>query len=201
MFKLCSAFLAAVLLALPAVAAPPEARTEQVEARLLSSQSSVQPGQRFSVALRQRIAPHWHTYWLNPGDSGQATSIEWALPAGANAGPIEWPAPTRQALGPITNYGYEGEVLLLATLTVPADAQPGSRFAATASVTWLVCKDICIPQQAELGLDLPVAAAAADSADAAAIARARERLPPAAPPPPQLLAPPGGLQLRWPPAA
>jgi len=59
---------------------------EQVEAQLLSSQAVVQPGQHFAIALRQRIAPHLHTYWLNPGDSGQATSIEWTLPAGARAG-------------------------------------------------------------------------------------------------------------------
>src|SRR6218665_3495122 len=126
--------LVSLLLALAgaAGAAPQQqARTEQVEAQLLSSQSSVQPGQRFSVGLRQRIAPHWHTYWLNPGDSGQATSIEWTLPTGATAGAIEWPAPSRQALGPITNYGYEGEVLLLATLTVPADAHPRNRFPPT----------------------------------------------------------------------
>jgi len=199
--------LASVLLTLAAAAgaAPPlplppqqQTRTEQVEVQLLSSQSNVQPGQRFSVGLRQRIAPHWHTYWLNPGDSGQATSIEWNLPAGATAGAIEWPAPSRQALGPITNYGYEGEVLLLAQLTVPADAQPGSRFAATAAVTWLVCKDVCIPQQAELGLDLPVAAAAVASADAAVLAQARAQLPGSSPWPVQLAAATQGLTLSWP---
>ncbi|MDN3919063.1 protein-disulfide reductase DsbD family protein [Roseateles violae] len=179
-------------------AAPQEARSEQVELRLLSSQSSVQPGQRFRVALRQRIATHWHTYWLNPGDSGQATSIEWSLPEGATAGAIEWPAPSRQSLGPVTNYGYEGEVLLLSELAVPADAQPGARFAATAQVAWLVCKDICIPQQAELGLDLPVASSAEASAEAAAIARAEAALPVASPWPLRLAAGSGGPLLSWP---
>jgi len=195
--------LVSLLLALAgaAMAAPQQqARTEQVEAQLLSSQSSVQPGQRFSVGLRQRIAPHWHTYWLNPGDSGQATSIEWTLPTGATAGAIEWPAPSRQALGPITNYGYEGEVLLLAELSVPADAQPGSRFTATAAVSWLVCKDICIPQNAELGFDLPVAAAAVASADAGLLTQARSQLPVKSPWPVQLQAAAAGqgLTLSWP---
>ncbi|TDP61527.1 protein-disulfide reductase DsbD family protein [Roseateles toxinivorans] len=182
-------------------AAPISARTEQVEAQLLASHAVVQPGQRLTVGLRQRIAPHWHTYWRNPGDSGQATSIEWSLPAGAAAGEIEWPAPSRQAIGPITNYGYEQQVVLLAELTVPADARPGGQFAATARVNWLVCKDICIPQQVELGLDLPVAVVSLPGSDAQELARARAKLPQASPWPVQLQAGAQGLTLRWPAAA
>ena len=201
MLKTIVPSLLALLLSSAALAAPGSARTEQVEARLLASHSSVQPGQRLAVGLQQRIAPHWHTYWINPGDSGQATSIEWQLPSGAAAGDIEWPAPSRQALGPVTNYGYENEVLLLAELSVPADAQPGSRFAATAQVTWLVCKDICIPQQVELGLDLPVAAAAEAGTDAPALQQARAKLPQASPWAVNLEPAAQGLSLRWPAAA
>ncbi|KAK6027495.1 hypothetical protein OSTOST_06471 [Ostertagia ostertagi] len=90
-----SALLAAPLLA---SAAPPEAATEHVKARLVSSQATVAPGQRFTVAFEQTIKSHWHTYWLNPGDSGQATTIDWT---GTQAGPIQWPTPSVQAIGPI----------------------------------------------------------------------------------------------------
>ncbi|MFW1582116.1 protein-disulfide reductase DsbD domain-containing protein, partial [Vibrio parahaemolyticus] len=77
---------APVLLAAPlmAWAVPPDAATEHVQARLVSSQASVAAGQRFTVALEQTIKPHWHTYWKNPGDSGQATSLDWS---GTQAGP------------------------------------------------------------------------------------------------------------------
>ncbi|MBV8037397.1 thioredoxin family protein [Roseateles sp.] len=193
--SLRSAFLALLAAPLLALAAPPEAATEHVQARLVSSQAAVAPGQRFTVALEQNIKAHWHTYWLNPGDSGQATSIDWA---GAEAGPIQWPTPSIQAIGPIVNYGYEGRPALLVELTVPADARPGSRFQPTAEVRWLVCKDVCIPEQVSLGLDLPVAAQAQSGADAAQIEEWRRAIPQPAPFAVQLKAAPQGMRLSGP---
>jgi thiol:disulfide interchange protein DsbD len=192
---LLTALLAVPLLAL---AAPPEAATEHVQARLVSSQSAVAPGQRFTVALEQNIKPHWHTYWLNPGDSGQATTIDWS---GAQAGAIQWPTPSIQAIGPIVNYGYEGRAALLVDLTVPADAKPGSRFKPAAAVKWLVCKDVCIPEDVSLGLDLPVVASAAEAKagpDAAQIEEWRGALPKPATFAVQLKPAPEGVRLSGP---
>lgn len=186
------ALLAAPLLAF---AAPPEAATEHVKARLVSSQAAVAPGQRFTVALEQDIKSHWHTYWLNPGDSGQATTIEWT---GAQAGAIQWPTPSVQAIGPIVNYGYEGRPALLVDLTVPADAKPGSRFKPGAAVRWLVCKDVCIPEDVSLGLDLPVAAEAKAGPDAAQIEEWRGAIPKPAAFAVQLKAAPQGVRLSGP---
>lgn len=182
----------------PAQAAPAEAATELVQARLVSPAAEVAPGQTLLVALEQRIKPHWHTYWVNPGDSGQATSIDWQLPAGSTAGPIQWPVPTVQAIGPLVNYGYEGQVALLVALTVPADAKPGARFAPQAEVRWLVCKDVCIPQQVSLGLDLPVAAVTREGPDAAQIREWQAALPRPAPFAVALTAAPQGMRLSWP---
>ncbi len=198
LIRLCLAAALVVSLNSPAPAAPPEAATEQVKARLLSSAATVAPGQTLTVALEQRIKSHWHTYWRNPGDSGQATSIEWQLPAGSSAGPIQWPVPTVQAIGPIVNYGFEREAALLVTLSVPADAKPGSRFSPQAEVRWLVCKDICIPQQVSLGLDLPIAAQASEGPDAAQIRTWQAALPKPAPFAVQLKPAPQGVSLSWP---
>jgi thiol:disulfide interchange protein len=190
------AFLLALLAApLLALAAPPEAATEPVQARLVASHATVAPGQRFTVALEQNIKSHWHTYWLNPGDSGQATSIAWT---GTEAGPIQWPTPSVQAIGPLVNYGYEGRPALLVELTVPADAKPGGRFQPGAEVRWLVCKDVCIPEQVTLGLDLPVAAEAKPGPDAAQIEEWRGAIPKPAPFAVQVKAAPRGVQLSGP---
>ena len=132
------------------------AATEQVAAQLVASVAAVQPGTDFYLGLNQQIIPHWHTYWVNPGDSGNATTIKWSLPEGATAGDILWPAPSRFSLGPITNYGYEVNVTLLTKITAPANLQPGDTFTAAAVVDWLVCEEECIPQQVELSLTLPV---------------------------------------------
>ncbi len=156
--------------------------TGHVKARLVASVGSVHAGEQITVGLHQRIIPQWHTYWRNPGDSGLPTTIEWSLPAGAQAGEIQWPLPHRFKLGPVTNYGYEKEVTLLTAVTVPADAKPGGTFPLQAKVNWLVCQEICIPQEVQLTLSLPVSAAGsprgkARADDLALIEQARGQLP------------------------
>ena len=158
--------------------APDRARTDQVEVRLLSDARTVAPGQTIYVALEQKIIPHWHTYWKNPGDSGTSTSIEWKLPQGATAGEIIWPAPSRFDIGPITNYGYSDRVVLLARLTVPASQAAGSTLPIEAQASWLVCEESCIPQDATLKIALPVSAAGtADPANKAIVDAALKTIP------------------------
>ena len=151
--------LFALLLALPAAAQSPSVvKTDNVRAELISEVSTIKPGEPFWVALRQTIKPHWHTYWKNPGDSGLPTEIAWTLPAGAKADPIVWPTPSFIDVGGIVNYGFHDDVLLLVRITPPADAS-GS-FALKADANWLVCDDVCIPEEGKFALDLPVGAAA-----------------------------------------
>ncbi len=158
--------------------AAPVVKTEHVEAALVTDRQSAQPGKPVSVGLRLRMADHWHTYWKNPGDSGLPTRIQWELPPGWTAGEIQWPYPQPLPIGPLMNYGYEDEVVLLVALTPPADAKPGPA-SIRARAEWLVCKDVCIPEKGELDLPLPVAAAqpAPDTRWQASIDRARSMLP------------------------
>ncbi|QYF88411.1 thioredoxin family protein [Brevundimonas sp. PAMC22021] len=115
------------------------------------------PGSTVVVAVRQSIAEGWHTYWRNPGDSGGATTLEWRLPPGVEAGPILWPLPTRQRLMSLVNYGYSGEVFLPVTLSVPASARVGSTLDLSVEALFLVCSDrMCVPEPLTLNLALPV---------------------------------------------
>lgn len=140
----------------PAFAAP-VVKTEHVEAELVTEKNSAQPGKPATVGLKLRMAEHWHTYWKNPGDSGLPTRIQWVLPEGWKAGEIQWPYPKRLPIGPLMNYGYEDEVVLLTELTPPNDAVPGD-YPVKAKAEWLVCKDVCIPEKGELDMVLAVAA-------------------------------------------
>ena len=137
-----------------AVAAP--VRTDHVVAELVAERSAVQAGQVLQVGLSLNHQPGWHTYWRNPGDSGLATQISWQLPPGSQTGDIEWPVPQRLPVGPLVNYGYEGELLLPVSFTPPPAAKPGDTLTLRAHASWLVCKDVCIPESAELELQLPV---------------------------------------------
>jgi thiol:disulfide interchange protein DsbD len=159
----------------PTLAFSTPVKTEHVEAELLAQKTAAQAGQPVTVALRLKMISRWHTYWRNPGDSGQPTTIEWRLPPGWTAGPIQWPAPGRLPARHLLNFGYENEVLLLTDIVAPANASGTAKLAAR--VTWLVCnEDHCIPEEGELALALPVGAGA-DTPHAPAIARTRAALP------------------------
>ena len=169
--------LAICLLDLPARAAPVQQPHSQAE--LIAERSAAVPGQALSVALRLQLEDGWHVYWKNPGDSGMATSIAWALPAGFSAEAIQWPHPARIDIGPLTNYGYEREVLLLVDLRPPAALAPDAPVPIRAKADWLVCKEICLPASADLALALPAAATPApvDPRWEAAFSEARARIP------------------------
>jgi thiol:disulfide interchange protein/DsbC/DsbD-like thiol-disulfide interchange protein len=157
--------------------------TDNVKAHLVSEVGSIAPGQSFWVALEFNIRDGWHTYWRNPGDSGQATSLKWQLPPGFTAGDIVWTTPHRFELPPLVNYGYAKQALHLVKITAPKDLKPGTPVALSAKASWLVCSDVCIPEDADLQVTLPVngAAGAADPADAPLFAAARSELPGAEP--------------------
>ncbi|MEY2631620.1 MAG: hypothetical protein RIR00_274, partial [Pseudomonadota bacterium] len=87
--------------------------TPEVATELLASVAAARPGTEILLGVRQQIAPGWHTYWRNPGDSGMATRISWTLPAGARGGELLWPAPRRFAEGSDSVFGYQDEVTLL----------------------------------------------------------------------------------------
>ncbi|MFN8694389.1 MAG: protein-disulfide reductase DsbD family protein [Holosporales bacterium] len=130
---------------MPAVAQDPKVNVE-----LLSSRTTAAPGETFTVALRQDITPGWHTYWRNPGDSGEETKLHWQLPEGWTASDILWPAPTAHPIPPLVNYGYDGTLILPVRITVPENAVTGTPVVLKARATWLVCNDICIPESAEV---------------------------------------------------
>jgi thiol:disulfide interchange protein DsbD len=156
---LAFAVLAAAMPALQAADSGPlpasSARTEHVEASLVAhAPQGLKAGQPAWLGLRIRHQPGWHTYWINPGDSGLRTTLAWTLPAGAAAGEIQWPAPERIRVGPLVNYGYGDELLLPVPLTWPASLPAGSGAVAKVHAEWLVCKEICVPESADLALPL-----------------------------------------------
>ena len=154
--------------------------TPHVRAELVANApEGVIAGARFQAGLRITHQPHWHTYWVNPGDSGLATQLEWKLPTGLAAGAIEWPLPRRLPVGPLANYGYENTVLLPVTVQVAPDFQPApgrSGVVLSLHAQWLVCREECIPEQGDFSLELPTkSATAVDAADFARAAAARPR--------------------------
>jgi thiol:disulfide interchange protein DsbD len=157
--------LSLVLIGL-SLAAPAQTtlRNEQVQVELLAhAPQGVQAGQTFWLGVSIEHAPHWHTYWQNPGDSGLPTQLRWQLPAGLQAGEIAWPLPKKIPIGTLANYGYEGKVLLAVPVTVgtPYQPAPNGQLRIGLQAEWLVCRQECIPQEGRFALDLPTHSATA----------------------------------------
>ncbi|MGA8599178.1 MAG: thioredoxin family protein [Bryobacteraceae bacterium] len=151
---------------------------------LISEQSSIQPGSSFQVGLHFQLEPGWHIYWKNPGDSGQPPRVQWNLPPGLSAGPIEFPVPHRLPVGPLLDYGYENDVLLPVAIKAEKSGLPGGTVALKGNLRVLVCRETCIPGKAALELSLPVRREPAKNlaANEPLFARARASMPLPAPP-------------------
>ena len=163
---------------LPAQAAEsPQVDTGKVVAQLVSSHHSAPAGSTVNVALRTVLDDKWHTYWRNPGDSGEPVQIDWRLPEGASAGEITWPLPDAIPTGPLINYGFEGVPFFPVSITLPEDVQSGEMIIIEAGVYYLVCKDVCIPESADLSLQIMIGDAELNGRWDSAINRALDKAP------------------------
>ena len=126
-----------------------------VDVSLVAESSTIQPGVPFTVGFYQEIRPGFHTYWRNPGTVGLATSLEWNLPPGFSAGPIQWSLPQTSQMADYEIWGYRNEALLLVDIT-PPDPLPAeaTSFRLETEAAWMCCGRQCHPGFKTLTLDL-----------------------------------------------
>jgi thiol:disulfide interchange protein len=153
------AFLLTLILAVPAAAQPGSGQRHMGVA--LVAEGPAIPGQEVELALVMTPEEGWHGYWENPGDAGKPMSVEWQLPQGASIGPLRYPVPTRLMVADLMNHVFKGPYAVLTRLKVPPDAS--GTLPIRASLDYLVCTDqVCVPEQGEVALDLPVGNGASD---------------------------------------
>jgi thiol:disulfide interchange protein len=160
---------------------PGPVKAQHLTAELVTLAPNIAPGSTLQAGLVLTLEEHWHVYWINAGDSGEPPKITWTLPAGITAGHMQFPIPSRLPLGPLMDFGYEDTVAFPVTLSAAPTAKPGA-IHLDAVVSWLVCREVCIPGKAHLGLNLSVAPnATAPSQPVGALGEALKLIP--APPP------------------
>lgn len=148
-----------------------------VKARLVADVDAVAPQIPFKLAVYFDVAPQWHIYWENPGDSGLATRVNLTAPEGFEVSPLLFPGPDRFDLpGGLVNYGYADKAALFLDVVPPAQAGSGP-VELSAEVKWLVCHDRCIPQRQTVTLTLPTATGKPNAVNQALLAPFLERLP------------------------
>ena len=155
------------------------AHAAHTQVKLLLSATTVKPGETIWVGVDMQMDAGWHTYWKNPGDAGLATKIEWQLPPGVTAGEIKWPLPEKLPPAEVTTYGYEHEVVLLVPLTLAAGLKPGP-LVLQADISWLECKEQCVPGKASVAATLNISSETKSSNEAALIKSWQNKVPQAA---------------------
>ncbi|GGA61055.1 thiol:disulfide interchange protein DsbD [Edaphobacter acidisoli] len=176
--------LCALLPSAPAIAqiqvvgdgGPGPAKSQHLTVELISAANQIAPGGTVQAGLHFTLDSHWHVYWQNAGDSGEPPKITWTLPQGITAAPMQFSIPTRLPLGPLMDFGYENSVTFPIQITAAPDAKPG-HIHLDAKVDWLVCREVCIPGKAHLGLDLNVVPGAAPAAPTGDLAQALSLIP------------------------
>ncbi len=154
--------LAATLLGLLSTAASDAGQGEptppkHVAMELLCDDQTAAPGSSVMVALKLTIDPGWHVYWNGLNDSGSPIEPILTLPKGWTMDHWRWPAPTRHVSpGEILDHVYEQQVVLLTQVTLPKDATPGSKGELALDASWLVCKDVCIPEDGSARLSVNI---------------------------------------------
>lgn len=116
----------------------------------------MEPGKPLTLGVHFQIKPGWHTYWKNPGDSGEPLKLHWEETTGLAFGELEFPYPTLIKAGPLASYGFEKEAMFLVQVTPEKGLPSGKTVKLKAKATWLVCAEICLPEKGVFDLELPV---------------------------------------------
>jgi DsbC/DsbD-like thiol-disulfide interchange protein len=135
--------------------APGPVKAQHLTAELISETGTITPGGRSRVALALTLEAGRHVYWVYAGDSGEPPTVKWSVPAGFSVGQMQYAVPSRLTLGPLMDYGYEGKAVFPFDLSTSAQTPLGIADM-RAHVQWLVCREVCLPGKAYLGLNLKV---------------------------------------------
>ncbi len=104
------------------------------------------------LIVKFNLEKDWHTYWINPGDSGDPAFFDWDLPEGFKISQPIWPTPELIPYPPLTTFGYSDELQLLFKLSLPNKIKETNKISVTSK--WLVCADVCIPQEGKIKFTL-----------------------------------------------
>jgi thiol:disulfide interchange protein len=155
---------------------PGPVKAQHITVEMVSLAPAIAPGGTQQVGLVVTLEDKWHVYWMNAGDAGEPPKITWTLPAGLTAGPLQFPIPSRLPNGPLMDFGYEDSVAFPVELSAAKSMKTGPVHL-DAHVRWLVCREVCIPGKAHLGINLNVAANAPVGAPVGALGEALSLIP------------------------
>lgn len=107
-----------------------------------------------------RLDPNWKTYWRMPGEAGVPPQFDWSKSENVEKIDVLYPAPRRYPDKGGDAVGYANSVIFPVVVT-PRDPSKAVKLAV--ELAFGICKDICVPLETTLGVDIekPVMGAAA----------------------------------------
>ncbi|MEQ9316393.1 MAG: protein-disulfide reductase DsbD family protein, partial [Henriciella sp.] len=180
LFQIFALIVAALAVAAPSRAEPVDGGHALID--FVSERETAIPGETVWLGFEFEMDPKWHIYWLNAGDAGIPPEMFWSEETTidqAAIGDFSWPLPEEIPVveGEIMDYGYSNTIVLPFPVQIPADASDTIRFDGT--LDYLICEDICIPEQVDLTLYMDVGdAQVPDLEGAEKIAAALGQVPP-----------------------
>ena len=124
---------------------------ETSKLRLISPYSQ-NDSKNIVIGLEYQMEQGWKTYWKSPGDGGFAQTITWDNSTNVKNVNILWPTPIEFEILGLTSLGYENDVIF------PLEIELEDEFKNTflnLHVTFLICKEVCIPGDATVFLEIP----------------------------------------------
>ena len=143
-------FLSLFLIALTFAVDAKAVKTDHAEISIIGKNNIISEPGTIDLGYKFIFTPGWHTYWINPGDSGGPPNFQSNQIKGWKINENLWPGPQTIEYPPLMTYGYENEVVFPFKLEI-ADLENKE---ADINIKFLVCDDICVPEEANLKLIL-----------------------------------------------
>ena len=143
-------FLSLFLIALTFAVDAKAVKTDHAEISIIGKNNIISEPGTIDLGYKFIFTPGWHTYWINPGDSGGPPNFQFNQIKGWKINQNLWPGPQTIEYPPLMTYGYENEVVFPFKLEI-ADLENKET---DINIKFLVCDDICVPEEANLKLIL-----------------------------------------------
>ena len=126
------------------------AKTDHAEITIVGNTNIISEPGVIQLGYKFVFTPGWHTYWINPGDSGGPPIFEFNSPSGWDINENVWPGPQKIIYPPLMTFGYVDEVIFPFELNLKNLNDQATEI----TTKFLVCDDICVPEEAILLLSL-----------------------------------------------
>ena len=130
-----------------------------ISVELITDQTEVTWGTEGWLGIKVKLAPEWHIYWKNSGESGYPTTLTWDAPSGIEIEPLEYPAPHLYIYDGLSGYILKDEFCLLAPFKISSGSELKKKETLKINGLFdaLVCNEsTCLPFSRQLSIVLKV---------------------------------------------